>query len=51
MIKSEIMVEVSYKWWLIPYLNTLLFFCYLFNSEPDYEKLDKILKKALRQDY
>lgn len=48
MLKSEIKVQISFKWWLLPYLEILCFFCGLFNSEPDYKKLEKIIQKATK---
>jgi hypothetical protein len=38
-----IKVETRIKWWLVPYLRSLNFFCETFDCEPDQERLRKII--------
>lgn len=42
-----IRLEVRYAWWLMPYVYTLAFFCALFAAEPNQEKLNRILNRAV----
>lgn len=42
----KIEFKVSFKWWIKPYLYILGFFCELYQREPDYEKVKKILEKG-----
>lgn len=45
MAKKEIVI--SFKWWFLPYINTLTFFCELFGVMPDKEKLGRVVKSAM----
>lgn len=45
---AEITVEVRLRWWLMPYLHALVFFCDLFNREPDWQKLDRVIARGLK---
>lgn len=47
MIKLTITYKVTVKWWLPIYLKTLIFICYIVDSEPDYDKLTKIIMKGI----
>ena len=44
----EIIVQIKLRWWLKPYLSALVFFCHLWGTEPDWEKLDPIIKRGLK---
>ena len=48
MTTTSIKLEVRVAWWFFPYLHTLIFFCFLARSEPDWEKLSKVIARALR---
>jgi hypothetical protein len=41
-------VRVRFKWWLIPYIRTLIFACYVLDTEPDWEKLERVVRLAVR---
>ena len=43
-----IKVKVYWAWWFPYYINTLLFFCEIFDAEPDYQKLERVAKRAVR---
>ena len=40
-------VTVHVAWWLRPYLQTLVFFCIMMRSEPDQERLARVIRRAL----
>ena len=44
----QIYVRVTLAWWWIPYCKTLVFFAYLLQCEPDYEKLERMAHRAVR---
>lgn len=44
---GKIIVKVRLAWWVMPYVNTLLFFCRVFHTEPDYDKLTNIIKRGV----
>jgi hypothetical protein len=33
----KLVVSISIKWWVVPYLTSLRIFCQTFGSEPNYE--------------
>lgn len=41
-------LRVTVAWWLKPYLTAALFFCRLRNTEPDEEKLRRVIARAIR---
>ncbi len=41
-------LEPRYAWWLMPYLRTLEFFCVVCATEPNPEKLSRVIKRAVR---
>ncbi len=41
-------IEVHLAWWFYPYVYTLKFFCLTFGMEPDWEKVDRVIKRAAR---
>lgn len=40
-------VTVGYRWWVWPYVNTLIFICLSLYIYPDIDKLGKIIEKGL----
>lgn len=48
MAATEFRLECRIAWWLPPYLRLLAFFCWLHGSEPDWEKLERKIKAAVR---
>lgn len=40
-------LTVCFRFWLIPYINTLLWLCDLMGTEPDWDKLGKIIDKGI----
>lgn len=44
---TKITVKVRIAWWVKPYLRTVLFLCWVFNAEPDMEKVGYWVKKGL----
>jgi len=46
----EIHVQVSLRWWLRPYLWSLMWFCVLFNTEPDDAKISYWIGKGIKTD-
>lgn len=48
MSSETVTVEVSLAWWAVPYINTLAFFCNLMGAEPDWEKVERVIRRAIR---
>ena len=48
MAKATLEIKIHFAWWLQPYLTTLVFFCLITGDEPDWVKLEVIIKKATR---
>lgn len=46
MVKIELTVSVKLAWWVIPYLRVLVFLCEMFDAEPDYDKLGKVIRRG-----
>lgn len=44
----EIRLRVRFAWWLAPYMNTLAFMCAVFGGEPDPDKLQRVVRRAVR---
>lgn len=44
-------IRITLRWWLKPYIRTLLFFCVLFEQAPDWEKLERGIRRATKQTY
>lgn len=40
-------VRVRLRWWLPLYVDTLVFFCTLFDREPDWEKFGKVVDRGI----
>lgn len=49
MPSTEITVSFNVRihWWVRPYLETLGFLCELFDTEPDYEKAERIVMRGI----
>jgi hypothetical protein len=48
MAQERMMIKVRVAWWLRPYLHALAWFCSLHECEPDPEKLQRVVRRALR---
>lgn len=48
MAEATFTIRVSIAWWLWPYLDLLCFFCWVMDREPDEEKLERTILRALR---
>lgn len=48
MAKASLDIEISFAWWLQPYLHVLVFFCLLMDTEPNWDKLNVMVKKATK---
>lgn len=44
---ARLTVRCGLRWWLKPYLYTLLFFAWLHNTAPDAEKLQRVISKGI----
>lgn len=42
----KLVVRVKLAWWFAPYVNTLVFLCRIFNTEPNYDKLCEVMNRA-----
>lgn len=47
MATVELRLRVRYRWWFWPYINTLKYLCDLFDADPDWEKLDRMIKRGI----
>lgn len=46
---SPLILAVSFRWWVMPYINTLKFFAWCFDLEVDVDKMvDKIMSCGIR---
>ncbi len=34
-------------WWFKPYVHTLAFLCVVFDCEPDWAKLERVIRRAI----
>lgn len=41
-------VKISMAWWFTPYVRTLQFFSLITGMTPDFDKLDKVIRHAIR---
>lgn len=48
MAQQSFTITVRFAWWLRPYLSVLVFFCLLHGSEPDYDRLGRMIARAVR---
>lgn len=46
--RDIITVEIHIAWWYQPYVDMLVFFCNLMGAEPDWDKLERLLQRAVR---
>lgn len=44
---ATVTITAHYRFWFMPYLHTLVWLCDLMGTEPDYDKLDKIIRKGI----
>lgn len=48
MAQNRVTVEIRVAWWLRPYLALLCWFCVLHQCAPDPERLERVVRRALR---
>jgi hypothetical protein len=41
-------IEVVLAWWVMPYAQTLAFVCALMGTEPDWDKLERVVMRGAR---
>lgn len=46
--KGNIKLRVTVAWWLGPYLTALVFLCRLHRTEPNEEKLGRVIARAIK---
>ena len=44
----NVQIKVSHRWWLLPYLELMIFFCWLMDCDPNYDKLERVIKRGLK---
>lgn len=47
MARASVQVQVRCRWWLMPYLRTLLLFCWIFRMTPDQAKLERVIQRGI----
>lgn len=47
MAKLTVDVKAHVAWWVPVYLNTLKFFCILMQCEPNYDKVQKTVRRGI----
>lgn len=45
---ARLNITVSFAWWLRPYLYGVICMTFLTGLEPDYTKVEKVIKRAVR---
>ena len=45
MAEDAIKVRFSLRWWVIPYLQTIIWICETFRIDPDLEKIGRFIAK------
>lgn len=48
MARLVVSVTVTSRWWLLPYINTLAFFCNVTGLEPDWQKFAKTVMRGTK---
>ena len=44
----KLTLKVTFAWWLQPYMRALVFFAVITRSEPDWDKLGRVINRAMR---
>lgn len=47
MAADTITVKIKIRWWVPVYVETLIFFCKLFRTEPDYNRVARVLERGV----
>jgi len=47
MAKNQIILTVRFPWWFFIYLETLGFFCAIFNADPNLKKLENMIGRFM----
>lgn len=42
-MRQKLFITVSFRWWVFPYLNTLVLFALTFGVEPNLEKVGRFV--------
>lgn len=48
MATNRMKVNIYLAWWLVPYIHILVFFCKLMGTEPDDQKLTKVIERGIK---
>lgn len=48
MADDTMTVHIRFAWWLQHYLDMLVLFCWLMGTEPDWDKLRRVIRAAIR---
>ena len=48
MATNRVTVSIRVAWWLVLYIHVLVFFCKLMETEPDDEKLAKVIERGIK---
>jgi len=46
MATGTLTVRIELRWWLMPYLHTLLLLCDLLDCEPDLKRLERAISRG-----
>ena len=49
MAKKGLYIQIKFAWWLDYYVAALVFMCKLFGAIPDDEKLEKVIRLAMKK--
>lgn len=45
---AEYRITVHFAWWLSPYLRSVALFALLTGMQPDYDKVERMIRRAMR---
>lgn len=48
MASSDMEIEVSVAWWVPVYINLLAFVCAVMRSDPDPEKVERMIQRGIK---
>lgn len=48
MAEHRITVRVRFAWWLWPYLRSVALFAWMTGLEPDFDKVERMIRRAMR---
>lgn len=44
----EIVVVIKYPWWFGIYMKALILFCFVFGTEPDWDKFENFARRHIK---